>query len=74
MEGIEELRSLLQSVADGDRWMDAEACAFYIAATSKRAFLERIACLPDFPREVRIRNHPRWKKSEVDAWMEKQRS
>jgi predicted DNA-binding transcriptional regulator AlpA len=73
----DELHTLIASliaVVEGDRWLSADACWVFIGARSKRAFLERIACRPDFPKPARPRGcGSAWKRSEVDAWMDRQR-
>lgn len=62
--------AMLAAMLDGDRWLNAEACAIFVGAVSTRAFLERIACKPGFPKPNRKTGRPVWKRSEVDEWME----
>lgn len=51
-------------------WLDAEAAAAYLRF-SVRHFRERVAVQPDFPKP---RYFPalRWKRSELDAWADRQ--
>lgn len=66
--------AMLAAMLNGDRWLNAEACAIFVGAVSTRAFLERIACKPGFPRPNRATGRPVWKRSEVDEWMERGRT
>jgi predicted DNA-binding transcriptional regulator AlpA len=66
--------AMLAAMLNGDRWLNAEACAIFVGAVSTRAFLERIACKPGFPKPNRATGRPVWKRSEVDEWMERTRS
>jgi len=67
---------LLAAVMAGDCWLSADACALHLGMTTpdgsvnRRGFLERIACLPDFPpQNPKTRS---WRKSAVDKWAEEQ--
>ena len=71
--------ALIAALVAGDRWLSADACAVYLGMVTpagkpnRRGFLERVACLPDFPKQTPIARS--WKKSEVDDWaMERRRS
>ena len=56
------------------RWLDAEQAAALLGFSYK-TFLQSIACLPGFPRALRIdgKGKPRWKASEVLTWAEQER-
>lgn len=71
----DETLSQIAAILDGDRWLSADGCAAFMGGIQRRTFLERVACLPDFPKPARVVG-PRklWRKSEVDAWIERQRS
>lgn len=63
-----------------DRWLCADECATHLGLKpskdgkpNRRGFLERIACLPDFPKPLVIGNQKSWKLSEVEEWAEDQR-
>lgn len=64
------IRELMAALAAGDPWLSADACAIFVGARNTRAFLRTIACKPGFPRASRITGKPKWRRSEVDAWME----
>lgn len=70
----DETLSRLAGLIEGDRWLSADGCAAFMGGIERRTFLERIACLPDFPEPAKV-NGPRrlWRKSEVDAWVERRR-
>jgi hypothetical protein len=63
---------ILAALIEGDRWLSSDSCAAYLGlwhkdgTANRRRFLERIACLPDFPAPNPITRT--WKKSEVDRW------
>lgn len=73
----DEIQSLLAGLAatvSGDRWLDADGCAAFLGGIRRRTFLERIACKPDFPKPAKLTGAGRlWRKSEVDAYVERQR-
>jgi predicted DNA-binding transcriptional regulator AlpA len=61
-----------------DRWLSADECAQHLGMTrngkpNRRGFLERVACLPDFPAPFRVGQHRAWKLAEVDRWAMNQR-
>lgn len=63
---------LLAALIEGDRWLSADGCAAFLGlfhkdgSPNRRRFLERVACLPDFPARNPVTGA--WKKSEVDRW------
>jgi hypothetical protein len=69
--------TMIAALVAGDRWLNADAAAVHLGLVSpsgkpnRRRFLERIACLPDFPKPNPRTNS--WKKSELDEWAEEQR-
>lgn len=71
--------ALIAALVHGDRWLNADACAVYLGMVTpkgepnRRGFLERVACLPDFPRPLELGQQRTWKKSEVDDWADEQR-
>lgn len=73
----DEIQSLLAGLAatvSGDRWLDADGCAAFLGGIKRRTFLERIACKPDFPKPSKLTGAGKlWRKSEVDAYVERQR-
>lgn len=76
--GASEL-SILAALIEGDRWLNADACAVFLGLVTsdgkpnRRGFLERVACRPSFPSALVIGNEKKWKKSEVDRWAEDER-
>lgn len=52
-----------------DQWLDSEDAANRLKVTV-RHFRERIAPLPDFPDPSMRLGRPRWRLSDIDAWME----
>lgn len=57
-----------------DVWT-SQQIADYLKCSPRHA-IERYACLPDFPRAIRLpsaggRSRPRWYADEVIAWVEK---
>lgn len=72
--------TLIAALVQGDRWLNADACAVFLGLRpnkkgepNRRAFLERIACKPGFPKPLELGTEKVWKKSEVDEWAEDQR-
>ncbi len=76
--------ALLAALIEGDRWLNADACAVYLGLIvpdgkpnagqpNRRGFLERVACRPSFPKPLVIGNEKKYKKSEVDRWAEDER-
>lgn len=72
--------AVIAALVGGDRWLNADACAVYLGLRAtkrgdpnRRAFLERVACRPGFPKPLEIGAEKVWKKSEVDEWAEDQR-
>lgn len=71
--------TMIAALVAGDRWLNADACAVYLGlvtpkgAPNRRRFLERVACLPGFPRPLEVGSQKAWKKSEVDDWALEQR-
>lgn len=67
---------LLAALVKGDCWLSADQCAAYLGLferktgrPNRRAFLERVAVLPSFPRALTMSGSTRaWKKSEVEDW------
>jgi hypothetical protein len=75
----DETVTMIAALVAGDPWLSADACAVYLGMVkpdgkiNRRGFLERVACLPDFPKANPVTRS--WKKSEVDDWSrEQQRS
>lgn len=71
--------TMIAALVNGDRWLNADACAAFLGMFSpngkpnRRAFLERIASRPDFPTPLRVGEIARsWRKSEVDEWAKEQ--
>ncbi len=66
--------TLLAAIVRGDRWLNADACALHLGMVTpkgepnRRGFLERVACLPDFPPMNPVTRS--WRKSAVDEWAE----
>lgn len=64
--------SSLVALLKGDCWIDADACALFLGMIdregrpNRRAFLERVACRPDFPKRNPVTKS--WRKSEVSDW------
>jgi predicted DNA-binding transcriptional regulator AlpA len=58
-------------------WKSTE-CADYLRV-SHRQFVDRIMCLPSFPKPIRLptktggKGHPRWYKQEVKKWVKEQK-
>lgn len=78
MSAAEKIIERLDEIAAAQRasastWLDAQGIAVRISQT-RRYVLERLACLPDFPKPSRPGGfgQPRWKASEIDEWMERQ--
>ena len=73
---LDELISVIRAdkIPESRRWVDLDGIAAMLNY-SKRHVCERVVCLPDFPKPVRISGVglPRWKLTEVDAWIERQR-
>lgn len=71
--------TLIAALVQGDRWMNADACALHLGMVTpkgkinRRGFQERIACRPDFPKPLQIGTEKKYRKSEVDEWAENQR-
>lgn len=58
--------------AGRDRWLDYAGVADLIGHTAEHV-RQRIVILPDFPLPARPNGgHPRWRESEVHAWMASQ--
>lgn len=74
-EAIEQLGKQTIIPLDKRLW-NADDCAAYLRETTKQ-FLERIACLPQFPKRISYptasgsRSRPKWKAIEVIDWAEK---
>lgn len=72
-----ETVALIAALVNGDRWLNADACAVYLGMVTphgkpnRRGFLERVSCRPDFPKANPVTRS--WKKSEVDDWATEQR-
>ena len=68
--------AVIAALVNGDRWLNADGCAMYLGMVTpmgrinRRGFLERIACLPNFPAPVPQTRA--WKKSEVERWADAQ--
>lgn len=64
-----ETVAMLAAMIQGDRWLSADGCAAFLGGIKRRTFLERIACLPDFPAPAKVAGAGKlWRKSEVDDW------
>jgi len=63
-----------ESMPTSRRWIDAAGIAAMLGF-SPRQVAERIVCKPDFPKPFRLggHGHPRWRMSEVEEWIERQR-
>lgn len=59
--------ALAASVPASMRWVNATTVAAALDY-SKEHFLQRIACLPDFPAARDFGGNPRWLLSDVQAW------
>jgi predicted DNA-binding transcriptional regulator AlpA len=59
------------SGAFSDQWLDVADVARHLSF-SRDYTRKNIVTQPDFPAPARIGGHgqPRWKRSEIDAWME----
>lgn len=74
---IDSTTEILAAMIAGDRWLSADGCAAYLGlysrdgSVNRRAFLERVACKPDFPKPNPVTRT--WKKSEIDQWADEQR-
>lgn len=53
-----------------DRWLNSDEVAERLRVSNARHFRERVAPLPDFPAPSMRLGRPRWRLSDVDAWME----
>lgn len=67
--------STLAALIRGECWINADACALLLGIMcrgsgkpNRRAFMEKIACRPDFPRQHPVTKS--WRKSEVLDWAE----
>lgn len=74
----DETLTMIAALVSGDRWLNADAAAVYLGLIAngkpnRRRFLEKVACLPDFPKPLPMGNQCSWKKSEIDEWAEEQR-
>lgn len=65
------LRAIVAALGDGDRWMTAEAAAFYLGDLPLATFYQH-AAKPDFPRPVKIGKGRKWKKSALAEWADKE--
>jgi predicted DNA-binding transcriptional regulator AlpA len=69
-----ETVAILAAIVQGDRWLSADGCAAFLGGVKRRTFLERIACLPDFPAPAKIVGAGKlWLKSEVDEYAKRHR-
>lgn len=74
MSETDETISVLAAMIAGDRWLSADGCAGFLGGIKRRTFLERVACLPDFPAPAKIVGAGKlWRKSEVDEWAERKK-
>ncbi|MCC4619340.1 hypothetical protein LL965_04325 [Xanthomonas cassavae CFBP 4642] len=82
--GKDSTLAALAALIEGDRWLNADACAVYLGLIvpdgkpnagqpNRRGFLERVSCRQSFPAALVIGNEKKWKKSEVDRWAEDER-
>lgn len=68
--------NLLAATAQGDVWLNADAAAIALGMISpngepnRRAFLDRVACLPNFPAALKIGTQKKWRKSALMQWAE----
>lgn len=68
--------ALIAALVQGDRWLNADACAVYLGMLTpsglpnRRGFLERVACRPGFPKKNPVTGS--WKKSAVDKWADEE--
>lgn len=74
IDRLDTLISVLtrQSIPKDRALWDSEQAASYLC-TSRRNFIEHIACKPDFPRAIRLaetKGGLRWKAQEVMDWAE----
>jgi len=56
------------------RWLDTEGVGAMLGYSTAQV-RDRLSQREDFPKPARIDGgHPRWKASEIDEWMERQRA
>ncbi|WOS40706.1 hypothetical protein [Xanthomonas rydalmerensis] len=66
----------IAAMARDAEWLNADACAFILGLTTRkgtvnrRAFLERVAVRPSFPKPMSIGAKKLWKRSDVVLWAE----
>ena len=72
-ETHQELLELVAALVNGDHWLCAGAGAAYLGQMPKKTFLA-FACQPGFPVALKVGKRRMWRKSELDAWAEKQRA
>lgn len=79
MTDIDHTLALIAALVQGDRYLNADACAVFLGLIApsgkpnRRGFLERVACRPSFPKPLVIGNESKWKKSEVERWADDER-
>lgn len=71
LEEVKELTliALAASLPANVRWLDARAVGAQLGY-SARYVTEHLVCRADFPKPSRKTGRPRWKVSEIDAWMD----
>jgi hypothetical protein len=69
----DNVAEILAALVNGDRWLCAGAGAAYLGQMPKKTFLA-FACQPGFPVALKVGKRRMWRKSELDAWAEKQRT
>lgn len=63
------------SAANDDPLWTADAVCAYMGGISRRHFLERVACKPDFPRPFELSRKSRfWYPDEVREWVRRNRA
>jgi predicted DNA-binding transcriptional regulator AlpA len=68
LERLDLLIAATRQAAQPDPWIDAQSVAAYLTVSVDHT-RQRIVCLPDFPRALRVNGgQPRWLRSEVEQW------
>jgi hypothetical protein len=79
MADVDHTLALIAALVQGDRWLNADACAVFLGLVTpagepnRRGFLERVACRSSFPEPLVIGSEKKWKKSEVERWADDER-
>lgn len=79
MDDIDHTLTLIAALVQGDRYLNADACAVFLGlvtpkgAPNRRGFLDRVANRGSFPEPLVIGSEKKWKKSEVERWADDER-